>query len=146
MSRTSRLGVLLGRGLLSNLNGSGFCVGVSSTKFPQRRGLSASKSNSHSWEQEHRSGSQQANKPRKSTGKNREVDLESLIMGFKQKYVEGKYREAKLLGEQCVLVSKDLRGESDPVTASTLNNLAIILKRLGNLQYAEKVYSVRISR
>ncbi|KAJ8907919.1 hypothetical protein NDN08_008022 [Rhodosorus marinus] len=145
MSRTSRLGVLFGRGLFSNLHGAGFEAGVSSTRFLQGRSLSASTSDSYSWEQDHRRAWQQANKPSKRSGKNREQDLETLIMDFKQKYVEGKYREAKLLGEKCVLVSKDLRGLSDPVTASTLNNLAIILKRLGNLHYAEKVYSEAIS-
>ena len=52
-------------------------------------------------------------------------------------YEQGKYEEAIPLAEKLVVLTKKVKGEEDPETATSLNNLAELYKAMGDYAKAE---------
>jgi tetratricopeptide (TPR) repeat protein len=54
-------------------------------------------------------------------------------------YQQGKYKEAIPLAEKLVALTRQMKGEDDPDTAQSLNNLAVLYQYMGDYAKAETV-------
>ncbi|WP_238560451.1 CHAT domain-containing protein [Microcystis aeruginosa] len=68
------------------------------------------------------------------------AEAERLTQQVIQLYQQGKYNEAIPLAEQALAIYKQQLGDNHPVTATSLNNLALLYKSQGRYSEAEPLY------
>jgi tetratricopeptide (TPR) repeat protein len=64
-------------------------------------------------------------------------DPEALNQRVYKLFVEGKFQEAIPLAEKAVEIARHVRGPKNPVTATSLNNLAELYRAMGEYAKAE---------